>query len=187
MRGTHRSKTMQAPQFAARVAPGPTATSSRGVAFVEPPPEHGPGWHIIVADRSEARLYEADRGISRLKLIDTTRNPAARQAERDLVSGRAGSKMNRGAGTFQTLSAPGSAREALGERFARKVADLARQQLDGGDKLALVAAPKLLHQILQAMPPRARTRVARTVPRDVTHEGAAMLRTRLRTALATPE
>jgi protein required for attachment to host cells len=181
----HRPKISEAPEFKARIMRGPTASSSRGVAFTEPAADRRPGWHIIIADRSEARLYEADGGISRLKLLGTTRNPAARQHERDLVSGRAGNKFNRTAGSFQALSAPDTAQHEQNERFAKAVADVALQCIADGGRLALVAAPRTLGEILRALPPRARARVSMKVPRDLTHARAAELRTRLKDALAT--
>jgi len=177
-----RSKSIHAPEFAPRVMLG-AAAGARHVEFAEPDPDRRRGWRIIIADGSEARLYQADGGLSRLQLLETARNPAARQHEQALVSGRAGNKFNRNAGAYQALSAPAPARRAPAERFAKAVAEIARGSLAAGDRLALIASPRLLSLILRALPPHVRARVNRTVPRDVTHEPAAALRLRLRSVL----
>jgi protein required for attachment to host cells len=136
-----------------------------------------------VADQGEARIYIADSGVTALKLLATMRNPAAWKPERALVSSRGGSKFNRVAGLRQALTAPASVHRQSGERFARAVATLAGRRLATGERLVLVAAPRLLGLITRALPLDARARLARTVPRDLVHERAADLRARLQRAL----
>jgi protein required for attachment to host cells len=162
--------------------------SPRLRAAVEPAPTERPkpGWRVVVADQSEARLYAADSRVSALKLLATMRNPAAWKPERELVSGRGGSKLNRTAGIRQALAPAASAHRESGERFARAVAVLAGRGLAKGERLALVAAPRLLGLITRALPAGVRDRVARTVKRDVVHERAADLRVRLKRALVEP-
>jgi protein required for attachment to host cells len=135
-----------------------------------------------VADQGEARIYTTDSGVRALKLMATMRNPAAWKPERRLVSGRGGSKLNRVAGLRQALAAPSSVHRQSGERFARAIAVLAGRQLSPDEQLALVAAPRLLGLITRALPAGVRARLVKSIARDVIHERAAELRTRLKRA-----
>ena len=143
----------------------------------------GPGWRVVVADRSEARIYAADGAIARLTLRATLRNPSARKPERELVSDRAGRKFNRGAGIRQAVASHSTARRASGERFAKAVATLAGRRLASGERFALIAAPRFLALIEAALPLAARARLTRTLARDAVHEPQAQLRARLQRSL----
>jgi protein required for attachment to host cells len=177
-----RSRTLKAPEFRPRLAP-----RGRTPAGVPAPETHAdrdrPGWRVVVADYGEARLYVATADVSGLKLLATMRNPAAWKMERQLVSGRGGSKFNRMGGAYQTLTPRSQAHRDSSEQFAKAVATLAGRGLAAGERLALLAAPRLLGLIVRALPAGSRARLARTVARDVTHERAAELRARLTRAL----
>ena len=186
MTRTSRSKSLEPPQFRARVTVGPTAAAVRAAALARRLVRALPGWRIVVADSAEARIYAADGAVTSLKILATLRNPAARKLEHDLVSSRRGSKFNPSGGMQQSLSAPDSWHRASTEQFAKTVALVAGRQLAEGERLVLVAAPRLLGLVQDALPAAARRRLTRTVPRDVVHEGAAELRARLRKALVEP-
>ena len=174
-----RSKTAVAPEFRPRVS---LASEAAG------PPRNPPRpWRVVIADFSEARIYTIDGAISRLKLLATVSNPSARQPERELSFGRPGRKMNRGAGLNQTMSPHETVQHERAERFAKSVGTMAGRRMEAGERLALIAAPRLLGMITRALPKTAQARLAKTVARDVTHERAAELRARLRKALVNIE
>jgi protein required for attachment to host cells len=183
MTRTPRSRRLEPPQFRPRITPAPVAAAARATAAARQLVRAMPGWRILVADSAEARIYAADGAITSLKLLATLRNPSARKPERELVSARQGRKFNRSGGVQQSLSAPGSWHRASTEQFAKTIALVAGRQLARDERLVLVAAPRLLGLVERALPAGARKRLARTVPRDVVHEGAAELRARLRKAL----
>lgn len=141
-------------------------------------------WRVVVADLSEARIYRANAMLSTLTLIATVRNPSARTPERNLLTGRGGSKYNRAAGLYQALAPASRVHRERGEQFAKAIAAIAGRQCAKTERLALVAAPRLLATIRSALPGSARARLAHTVARDVTHESAARLRIRLQRELA---
>ena len=170
-----RSKKANAPEFRPRVS---LASEAAG-----PPKNPLPPWRVVIADQSEARIYEVDGAVSRMELVGTLENPSARKPERELTSSRPGRKMNRTAGLGQSLSPPDTAKHEKNAQFAKAVAAVAGRRMKSGERLALIAAPRLLGMITRALPASASSRVARTVARDVTHESAAELRSRLRKAL----
>jgi len=175
MTRTARPKKATAPEFRPRVS---LASEAAG-----PPKNPALPWRVVIADQSEARIYAVDGAVSSMELIGTLENPAARQAEQDLISSRPGRKMNRAAGLGQSLSAPETVKHEKNAQFAKAVAAVAGRRMKAGERLALIAAPRLLGMITRALPSSASSRVARTVARDVTHESAAELRNRLRKAL----
>jgi protein required for attachment to host cells len=140
-------------------------------------------WRVVVADLSEARIYRANASLSTLTLLATVRNPSARTPERNLLTGRGGSRYNRAGGLFQALAPPSRVHRERGEQFAKAIAAIAGRESLPSERLALVAAPRLLASIRAALPGAARVRLARTVARDVTHESAARLRIRLQREL----
>ena len=153
----------------------------------EPASERGSraewSWRLVVADLSEARIYRANASLTTLTLIATVRNPSARTPERNLLAGRGGSKYNRAAGLYQALAPASRVHLERNEQFARAIAAIAARGCAPTDRLALVAAPRLLGSIKLAMPASGRLRLARTVARDVMHESAARLRVRLQREL----
>ncbi|MBS0389032.1 MAG: host attachment protein [Proteobacteria bacterium] len=138
---------------------------------------------MVVADLSEARIYSANADLSTLKLLATVRNPAARTPERNLLTGRGGSKYNRAGGLYQALAPPSRVHRERSEQFAKAVAAIAGRDCASTEQLALVASPRLLGSIRLALPGGVRARLRSTVARDVTHESAARLRVRLQREL----
>jgi len=140
-------------------------------------------WRLVVADLSEARIYRANASLTTLALVATVRNPSARTPERNLLTGRGGSKYNRAGGLYQALAPASRVHRERNEQFARAIAAIAGRECAATERLALVAAPRLLGSIRSALPVAGRQRLARTIARDVTHESAARLRIRLQREL----
>ena len=178
-----RIRTTRAPEFRAR-GRGPITPAGMPAGL---PDRTGmqtrPGWRVIIADSSEARVYAAGAAASHLTLLATLRNPSARIPEHDLLTGRGGSKFNRPGGVFQALAPTSRVHRERFEQFAKAIAAVAARECGTTEQLALIAAPRLLGLIQRALSRSARARLARTVPRDVTHESAARLRSRLQREL----
>ncbi len=186
MTRTSRSRTLKAPEFRAR---GRGPVTAAGLPAAEPDKtgtRTRPGWRVIIADSSEARIYAAGAAASHLTLLATLRNPSARIPEHELLTGRGGSKFNRSGGLYQALAPTSRVHRERFEQFAKTIATVAARECGTAEQLALIAAPRLLGLIQRAMSRTARARVVRTVPRDVTHESAARLRTRLQRELGYP-
>ena len=168
-----RSRTFRAPEFRARVP----ASAARTVTRLRP------AWRVVIADLSEARIYAADAAVSYLRLLATVRNPSARIPEQKLLTSRGGSKLNRAGGVYQALAPTSRVHRQRSEQFGKAVAAVAARGMANAERLALVAAPRLLGLIERALPGRARAPLMRSIPRDVTHESAARLRMRLQREL----
>ncbi len=183
MTRTSRSRTLKAPEFRAR---GRGPITSAGLPTGDPDRtgmRTRPGWRVIIADSSEARIYAAGAAASHLTLLATLRNPSARIPEQELLTGRGGSRFNRSGGHYQALAPTSRVHRERFEQFAKTIATVAARECGTTEQLALIAAPRLLGLIQRAMSGSARARLARAVPRDVTHESAARLRTRLQREL----
>lgn len=134
---------------------------------------------IVVADQSEARLYDTLGYLRPLKLAGTLRNPLARLHVRDIEADRPGRTLARSvssggghrAGASHAYGVErGSKRQAL-HAFARRIAaDLERAQRAGRfERLALVAGPAVLGSLRAALSPELLSRVALTLAKDVVH------------------
>ena len=178
-----RSRTLNAPEFRARV-PVPATGAGFAVAGRTRAATRAPlAWRVIIADQSEARIYSTDGVVSHLKLLATVRNPSARTPEQRLLTGRGGSKMNRAAGVFQALAPVLRVHRQRNEQFGKAVAAVAGREMGTAVRLALVASPRLLGLIERALPSGVRAQLVRSIPRDVTHEAASRLRVRLQREL----
>lgn len=183
MTRTTRTKTIKPPEFRARVRGSVTTPGLPADVSEKPGKIKRRDWRVIIADSSEARIYSADAAISRLKLLATVRNPSARTPEHDIISSRGGSKFNRVDGIYQPLAPTSSVHRERNEQFAKAVAAVAARRIGPAEQLALFAGSRLLALIERALPRTASALLARSVPRDVTHEPVMQLRARLRREL----
>jgi protein required for attachment to host cells len=125
---------------------------------------------LIVADERAATLFDMDKVAGPLRPAGKIENPEAGLPPRELVSDRPGRGFS------------GGQRHALdGERTSRRwhpQIDLARQiaeAVDRGrtrhefDRLVIMAGPRMLGLIREALPAPARALVALEVPKDLAH------------------
>lgn len=180
-----RARFLKAPEFKSRERAGFIAAGQP--ADVDLPIGHSarsrPAWRVIIADASEARIYAADSGVSRLKLLATLRNPSARTPDQEILTGRGGSKFNRAGGNYQSLAPTSKVHQEKNAQFAKAVAVVAGLDVRRDERIALFAGARLLSLIAGALSRPARALLARSIPRDVTHEPVARLRVRLQREL----
>lgn len=109
---------------------------------------------IIVADASDARVFDAEGGD--LRLVRQYANPKGRARDQELVTDRPGRvEKGRGRGIHSSLEPPTTAHETEAVRFARKLARLLGKAHERGEChwLVIVAPPHflgLLHERLSA-------------------------------------
>src|SRR5688572_3895117 len=126
---------------------------------------------IVVADKSEAQMYEAATLSSRLHNVATLVNPAAHLRERDLVTDGPGRVANRAAGVGQTYNEGDQARRQVEARFVRNIGQEIARAATAGDceGIVLVAAPRLLASIKKAVPRSAQKAIVLQIPKDLVH------------------
>jgi protein required for attachment to host cells len=141
---------------------------------------------VIVADHHRCQCYATDRLKPPWTNIASFVNPSASVAEHDLGNDSPGRVLNRGSGAHQAYAAPSSIHEEALRKFSRAIADWMahRTGTDCEAAIALVAEPRLLHEIKEACPPAVRHKVALELPKDLTHAALPDLAERLRAAAA---
>jgi protein required for attachment to host cells len=139
---------------------------------------------VVVADHRHCQCYATDRLKPPWTNIASLVNPSASVAEHDLGSDAPGRVLNRGSGAHQAYAPPSSIHEEALRKFVRAIADWMAQRTaeEGVVSVALVAEPRLLHEIKQACSPAVRHKVALELPKDLTHATLPDLAERLRIA-----
>ena len=143
---------------------------------------------IVVADQAEAHFYDAEPPDPAFHPAGRLSEPRARLHDRDLVSDRPGRQSERAApATGRRGAVAHHGTEGEGDRrprrhvaalFARRIAEaLALEQRQGRfDRIVLMAEPKFLGMIRQALPPGLEASVAAEVPKDLVHQAEAVVR-----------
>jgi protein required for attachment to host cells len=139
---------------------------------------------VVVADRAHAYIYETSRSNGELLRVSTLENPNARLHERDLGSSAPGRSFNRSAGVHQTYQQKHSLQEQAVSRFARTIGRnvlhrLASKKYTG---LVLIAAPRMLSQLRNALPRAVQAQVVLEIAKDLVHQPKRELVEQLRAA-----
>lgn len=127
---------------------------------------------VVVAHQTGARFFEHRPGFGHnLSLVRELEHPDGRKKNRDLESDRSGDSFTgtRASGGRRAMHHEKSAHEHLIERFAREVADeLGRARAEGlFGALILVAEPKFLGLLRDALDPTTALRVVNSVTKDL--------------------
>jgi protein required for attachment to host cells len=143
---------------------------------------------ILVADQSEARFYDLERG-SPMQIAGRLLNPDAHLHDRDLKSDRPGRVFSRAAtpGTRRGASArhatggENSPRKRVALLFARQIGgELDRARRAGRfDRLVVMAGPQFLGVLRTALPSALRKVTVAEVGRDLVHQSERVLRAHL--------
>lgn len=137
---------------------------------------------ILVANRSTARLFE-NRGPGRdLNLLEDIIHPEGALQNREIDTDRRGrANQSSGATVTHTYDAHQDAVDHLADVFAKHLANI----IDDGrrknrfEKIVLVAEPKFLGKLKQALPKHSFDKIHCTVSKDLPHVTASELLLRL--------
>ncbi len=124
---------------------------------------------VLIANQSRARLYTLTAPNGRLEELDNRVHPEGRLKDRELGAdrpGRAFDSMGRGRHAMGKHNSPS---EQLSIRFAGEVVDWLdeRYHRDGCERLVLVAPPRFLGLIRNALTPGLARAVALAVDKDL--------------------
>jgi protein required for attachment to host cells len=125
---------------------------------------------IVVANENSANIYDTARPNAPLASVGFLSNPMARLADRELESDRPGRGAGGMAGGRHGVTGERSARRHATELFVKDVAqtiDLQRKRHEF-DRLVLVAGPRMLGMLREALPDQSRLMIAAEVGKDLT-------------------
>lgn len=135
---------------------------------------------IVVADRAEARFYDAQQANSHLKLVGEITDPQAHLHNRDFKSDRPGRVFDHASTSGGRRGAvahhgTGSERTPLrheAELFAKRICQVLVSGLEQGafEKLVLMSEPRFLGVLREAMPESLMKIVMLQVHKDLVHQ-----------------
>lgn len=139
---------------------------------------------IVVADRSEARFYDAVRPEWPLQLVERITDPQARLHERDLKSDRPGRVFDhaatgrrRGATAHHSTRGERNPLQHEAEGFARRVAAELEKSLQqhAFERMVLIAEPSFLGQLRSVLPSSLLKILVQQVNKDLVHQDARVI------------
>jgi protein required for attachment to host cells len=133
---------------------------------------------VLVVDEREANFFDAKSAVEPLQMRGAMVNDTATLHDRDLETDRGGSSMNRGAPGKHGIDGDRSSKRHFMELFARHVAravDDARARNEF-DRLVIVAGPRMLGWLRDALPEATRSVVAAEIPKDLLHSDPSVIR-----------
>jgi len=134
---------------------------------------------IVVADRGEARFYQAQHANSQLQLVGQLTDPQAHLHDRDFKSDRPGrvydhasSGGRRGAVAHHATGGERNPLQHEAEVFAHRIVkELEKAQHAASfDRLVLMAEPSFLGQLREVMPKSLMKTVVLQVHKDLVHQ-----------------
>jgi len=133
---------------------------------------------VIVADEAKALVYARDSKSGPLRELFTLHNTVARQKRRDLVSDREGRSFDsRGVGRHAMSDEKSDPKKHAAEAFAKRVAKRIAKVLNQGTcrGFALIAAPRFLGDLRDALEVVTHTSPYLTIDKDVVGKDAATI------------
>jgi protein required for attachment to host cells len=142
---------------------------------------------IAVADEREAVIYEAHKPRDAFQVATTLKNPGAKP-DRELETDRPGRKVGAN-GQRHATDGERSTHETNRADFARRIAaELDRgRSVHGVRRLVVVAGPKMLGLVRDALDPHCRALLAAAVPKDLVRSDEQALRAHLPVEALRPE
>ena len=133
---------------------------------------------VLVADEREANFFDAHNVASPLEMCGTMVNDAATLRDRDLESDRPGRGFNPAAPGRHGVYGERSTRRHEMEMFAKEIAraiDDARARNEF-ERLVIVAGPRMLGWLREALPAPTRAVVVAEVIKDIVHDDVEAIR-----------
>lgn len=127
------------------------------------------GRWVVVADGARARIFEAHHHAPGLRPVLPYELTASRLRDRERWSDRAGTSHERANPIVHSMTAPTEPSEHEHDLLAREVADVLQHARVARrvDTIVLVAAPRFLGRLRQALDPQTRALVTIEVDRDL--------------------
>jgi protein required for attachment to host cells len=133
---------------------------------------------VLVADEQQANFFDTSSPRAPLTASGSFASPVAGLKDRDLETDKPGRGFNGGAPGRHAMDGERSTLQHRKAQFARDVAhavDLGRIRNEF-DRLVIIAGPKILGMLREALPAGCRAVVAAEIPKDLAHHDADAIR-----------
>lgn len=126
---------------------------------------------ILVADRSQARLFQRNKPQDGIHLIQRMDHPEGRMKEREINSDRPGRAFHSGDVQRSGYSPDLSATDHVAKNFAQSLATLLDQGRNQSryERIVLVAAPRMLGWIRDSLPDLTQALVVEALDKDLSY------------------
>lgn len=126
---------------------------------------------ILVADRAHARIFENTGPHSGLNLVREIEHPEGRLQNREIGTDKPGRSFDSHGQGRHALGTEYDPTEHLSQQFAKSLADALEEGRTHNryERAVLVAEPRFLGLIRDAMSDSARDRISATVNKDLSH------------------
>ena len=133
---------------------------------------------ILLADQREANFFETEGPRAPLNWLAKLENEEARLQDRELETDKPGRSAGPGGTTRHALDGERSRRRQQQVRFAKRIAqEIEAARVDESfDRLLVIAGPRMLGLIREALPEPSRAFIASEVPKDLVHLDARAIR-----------
>lgn len=137
-----------------------------------------PNVRVLVADEREASFFDLPNALAAPQPRGVLTNESAGLKDRDLETDRPGRGANRGTPGKHAVDGERSSERHETEQFVRDVA----RAVEGArvrhefDRLVIMAGPRMLGMLREALPATCRSVVAAEVAKDFVHEDADTIR-----------
>jgi len=136
---------------------------------------------VLVANQSQARLFEADKRAGELHELEALIHPESRLNGRDLISDAPGRTFDSGGQGRHAMGNVSQLHRLNGQRFARELAHaLERGRVEGRyEKLYIVAEPQMVGSLREALNPPTRAVIAGETGKNLVNCEAEEIRAQL--------
>ncbi|HVV69851.1 MAG TPA: host attachment protein [Gammaproteobacteria bacterium] len=126
--------------------------------------------HILVANASEAKLYETERLGEKMDLINEYSHPASREKRLELVTDRPGHFATKGTGVSRGAYDESDPKEVEADKFAQQLAKIVIEICDNhhDDKMVIVAAPHFHGLLNKHYDEQAKEQITHAIEKDYT-------------------
>ncbi|TGK15652.1 host attachment protein [Leptospira fluminis] len=121
---------------------------------------------VVVANRSEAKIFEYQGPAQGLKLVQSMENPDGRLRNSELVTGS-----GHGSRSDFDFSSEHEPKKKVAEAFAGKLSDFVNleRKKDSFSNFILVSEPGFMGMILGKLDEKSRERIYHKMPKDIVH------------------
>ena len=141
---------------------------------------------VVVAESSRGRIYQAETSTSQLTEVEDLIHPASRMHEGELMTDRSGGDMGSSAHWRHAMEPKSSAHKEEIQHFAEEIAArLASAHQQGSfDRIILVAPPKCLGALRQAMSDDVANCITEELGKNLVQHSAEDVRAHLKSLLS---
>ncbi|WP_237067072.1 host attachment protein [Microbulbifer guangxiensis] len=136
---------------------------------------------VLVANHTDARMFEAEHRASALKELEVLHYPEGRMKGRDLLADAPGRVFDRYGHASRSMGNMSDLRRDGGEKFAREIAHALERAHEEGkyENLYIVAEPQMVGPLRHALSPTTRAAIVGETGKNMIHNNPDEIRKQL--------